>query len=231
MHSGLLHPQLDHRALAAHVQCVEDTQALRDQLEGQGLVAFIGDGAVLPRWVGGGGDAGCASAGIHRNTLLCPCRRRRRKSGASDEPMPAAEAVPFRSPDSLAMTLQLPNRGAVRGLGVRAGVTLIVGGGFHGKSTVLEALEKGVYNKVCGGGEVKVVVAACAWFLVPSGLCRRACSQAQKRRRCCCHCCLCRRRCRCPAMGGSWWSATPPPSRFGRRMAGTLGGELYDMTE
>lgn len=123
VHSGLLYAQQDRRALQAHVECVEDTQALRDQLPALGLVAFVGDGAILPR-----------------------------KSGACDEPMPAGEAVPFRSPDALAATVQLPNRGAVRGLGIRRGVTLIVGGGFHGKSTLLEAIEAGVYNKVAGDG-------------------------------------------------------------------------------
>lgn len=62
--------------------------------------------------------------------------------------MPASEAVPFRSPDSLAVTLTLPNAGPVRGMGVRKGVTLVVGGGFHGKTTLLKAIEAGVYNKV-----------------------------------------------------------------------------------
>ena len=61
--------------------------------------------------------------------------------------MPAAEAVPFRAPDSLAVRLELPNCGEVRGLAIRRGVTLVVGGGFHGKSTLLKAVEAGVYNK------------------------------------------------------------------------------------
>jgi hypothetical protein len=61
--------------------------------------------------------------------------------------MPAADAVPFAAPAALAAELDLPNAGRVRGLGVRAGVTLVVGGGFHGKSTLLEALQAGVYNK------------------------------------------------------------------------------------
>ena len=72
----------------------------------------------------------------------------RRQSGASDAPMPGAEAVRFASPPDLALTVALPHAGAVRGMGVRRGVTLIVGGGFHGKSTLLKALEAGVYNKV-----------------------------------------------------------------------------------
>jgi predicted ABC-class ATPase len=64
--------------------------------------------------------------------------------------MSAAEAVPFQSPESLAVDVLLPRRGLVTGMGIRQGVTLIVGGGFHGKTTLLKALEAGVYNKVGG---------------------------------------------------------------------------------
>ena len=136
MHSGLLYAQQDRRALQAHVECVEDTQALRDQLPALGLVAFVGDGAILPRcalhtavlrttWAASARGPTlppaapscplCASAGTQRHSCVPGCR----KSGACDEPMPAGEAVPFRSPDALAATVQLPNRGAVRGLGIR----------------------------------------------------------------------------------------------------------------
>ncbi|KAI7846207.1 hypothetical protein COHA_000277 [Chlorella ohadii] len=66
--------------------------------------------------------------------------------------MPPGQAVPFRAPDSLAVTVQLPNRGTVRGLAIRRGVTLICGGGFHGKTTLLKAIEAGVYNKIPGDG-------------------------------------------------------------------------------
>ena len=55
-----------------------------------------------------------------------------------DEPMEAKEAVPFRSPDSMAREFTLPNCGKVRGMAVPRGVTIIVGGGFHGKSTLLQ---------------------------------------------------------------------------------------------
>ena len=70
-------------------------------------------------------------------------------ASCADAPMTSAEAVPFTSPPSLAVTLQLPNAGAVTGMGVRKGVTLIVGGGFHGKTTLLNAIEAGIYNKAC----------------------------------------------------------------------------------
>lgn len=65
---------------------------------------------------------------------------------------PAKDAVEFRSPDSLRTTFQLPSGREVTGMGIPAGVTVIVGGGYHGKSTLLKALERGVYNHVAGDG-------------------------------------------------------------------------------
>lgn len=78
-----------------------------------------------------------------------------RESGVSSRPM--KDAVPFRSPDSMAVTLQLPHRGPVRGMAVRTGITLIVGGGYHGKSTLLQALQVGVYNHIEGDGRELVI--------------------------------------------------------------------------
>lgn len=85
---------------------------LRSQLPGLGLVAFIGDGSVLPR-----------------------------ESGISDMPFKGDNVQLFKSPESLKVTITLPNRGKVEGMGLRQGVTLIVGGGYHGKTTLLEALQ------------------------------------------------------------------------------------------
>lgn len=73
-----------------------------------------------------------------------------RSAGHRDTP--AEKAVPFRAPDSLRTTFQLPSGREVTGMGVPAGVTVIVGGGYHGKSTLLKALERGVYNHVAGDG-------------------------------------------------------------------------------
>ncbi len=78
-----------------------------------------------------------------------------RRSGVDDRPL--AEAIAFDSPDSLRVTLEAPNAGAVTGLGIPAGITLIVGGGFHGKSTLLTALELGIYDHVPGDGRERVV--------------------------------------------------------------------------
>jgi predicted ABC-class ATPase len=80
-----------------------------------------------------------------------------RRSGASDLPLDSSSAVPFASPPSLRVSLPVPNAKQLVGMGVRRGVTLIVGGGFHGKSTLLEALQLGVYDKVPGDGREGVV--------------------------------------------------------------------------
>lgn len=73
-----------------------------------------------------------------------------RAAGHRDSP--AKDAVEFRSPDSLRTTFQLPSGREVTGMGIPAGVTVIVGGGYHGKSTLLKALERGVYNHIAGDG-------------------------------------------------------------------------------
>src|ERR687897_135500 len=110
-----------------HVESVEDADHLRRLLPGLGLVAFVADGAVLPR-----------------------------ESGASDRPLREG-AVPFGSPEEHRVEVELPNKGVVSGMGVAEGVTLVVGGGFHGKSTLLSALSWGVYDHVPGDGRELVV--------------------------------------------------------------------------
>lgn len=126
-------PQPDVRAF---VECVENTEHIRNRLEELGLVAFVADGAILPR-----------------------------ASGASDEPLSPSEAVAFESFERLRVTLPLPNPittpagpvDSITGMGVPKGVTLIVGGGYHGKSTLLKALERGVYPHIPGDGREYVV--------------------------------------------------------------------------
>ncbi len=83
-----------------------------------------------------------------------------RKSGVSSAPMKGA--VPFSSPDSLRISVDLPHRGRITGMGIRAGITLITGGGYHGKSTLLKALEAGVYNHIAGDGREFVITDASA---------------------------------------------------------------------
>lgn len=113
--------------LERHLAAAEDQDALRRALPGEGLVAFVAEGAILPR-----------------------------RSGIDPRPL-AAGAKPFVPPTDLTVELATPHRGLVRGMGIPAGVTLIVGGGFHGKSTLLDALQAGVYNHIPGDGRECVV--------------------------------------------------------------------------
>lgn len=83
-----------------------------------------------------------------------------RQSGVSDLPM--KDSVVFSSPDSLRVTLTLPHRGKLSGMGIPRGITLIVGGGYHGKSTLLKALETGVYPHTAGDGREYVITDATA---------------------------------------------------------------------
>ena len=115
--------------LVVHVAALEDHRALSEVVRERGWVSFLADGALLPR-----------------------------RSGVSDEPM-GAGAVPLRAPDSLAAVVELPHAGRVRGTAVGPGVTLVVGGGYHGKSTLLNAIERGVYPHVPGDGRELVATA------------------------------------------------------------------------
>ncbi len=80
-----------------------------------------------------------------------------RRSGVDARPLPGA--LPLEVPDALAVKLQAPHAGVLRGLGIRAGVTLIVGGGYHGKSTLLQAVALGIYDHPPGDGRERCVSA------------------------------------------------------------------------
>lgn len=108
--------------LTAHVAALEDHRALARAVRENGWVSFLADGAELPR-----------------------------RSGVSDAPMRTG-AVPLRAPEPLAAVVELPHTGRVRGTAIGSGVTVIVGGGYHGKSTLLAAIERGVYPHVPGDG-------------------------------------------------------------------------------
>lgn len=83
-----------------------------------------------------------------------------RESGVSDRPM--KDAVAFCSPASLRVTMELPHKGTISGMGIPEGITLICGGGYHGKSTLLNALEQGVYDHISGDGREYVITDASA---------------------------------------------------------------------
>ncbi|KAF5052446.1 putative ATPase of the ABC class [anaerobic digester metagenome] len=109
-----------------HVKSYEDAEYLRSQLEGEGLVAFIADGSILPR-----------------------------ESGVSSKPL--SRGVPFKSPTSLTVSLKTIDGDMVSGMGITEGVNIIVGGGYHGKSTLLRAVELGVYNHLPADGRELVI--------------------------------------------------------------------------
>lgn len=81
-----------------------------------------------------------------------------RESGISSRPL--KDSIPFMSPQSLRVSMELPHEGTIYGMGIPAGITLIVGGGYHGKSTLLNALELGVYNHIAGDGREYVITDA-----------------------------------------------------------------------
>ncbi len=117
---------IDAASARAAVRLADDQAAMRRQMKERGLVAFIADGAILPR-----------------------------ASGVSDKPM--KDAVAFRSPDTLRVDLKKSDGTVIAGMGVPRGITLLVGGGYHGKSTLLKALERGVYPHVAGDGREYVL--------------------------------------------------------------------------
>lgn len=86
-----------------------------------------------------------------------------RQSGISDLPM--KNAIPFQSPSSLEVNFLLPHRGVIKGMGIPKGITLFVGGGYHGKSTLLQALQDGVYNHIPGDGREFVITEHSAFKL------------------------------------------------------------------
>ncbi|UCC91601.1 MAG: ABC-ATPase domain-containing protein, partial [Candidatus Aenigmatarchaeota archaeon] len=126
--NSLFFESLDSKSLYQHIETNEDTDFLRDQLDKKNLIAFVADKSVLPR-----------------------------ASGIDPRPLTEGKVVPFESPKSLKVRIKLPNKGEITGMGIRKGITLIVGGGYHGKSTLLKALELGVYNHIPGDGREFVV--------------------------------------------------------------------------
>lgn len=108
------------------IECLEIREALQQELNARGLVAFIPDGAVLPR-----------------------------ASGLSDEPL--KEAIRFRSPTDMKHTFDVLGQ-SISGMGIPKGITVISGGAYHGKSTLLLALEKAVYPHIPGDGREWIVI-------------------------------------------------------------------------
>ncbi|MFO7987308.1 MAG: ABC-ATPase domain-containing protein [Desulfatiglandaceae bacterium] len=133
---GLLWQSYVKREAEGFVACVENQESIRSRLSSLGLVAFVADGSLLPR-----------------------------ESGNSPRPLPSKDAVLFKSPQSLRVTMDLPHPvpepfgpgRTVTGMGIPRGITLIAGGGYHGKSTLLRALEQGIYPHIPNDGREYVI--------------------------------------------------------------------------
>jgi len=125
---SLFFKTLDPNPLKSHVAAAEDADYLRSRLPALHLIGFVANDSLLPR-----------------------------ASGIDPAPLKSKQAIRFQSPPSLETEFVLPNKGAVKGMGLPAGVSLIVGGGYHGKSTLLNALELGIYNHIPGDGRELVV--------------------------------------------------------------------------
>ena len=120
---SLYKKNMDLQALINHIHIAEDSEFLRREIEANGFISFIPDNAVLPR-----------------------------SSGASDKPMDPKKVVLFKSPPTLQQEFNLPHTGQIKGMAIPRGVTLIAGGGYHGKSTLLDAIKFGIYNHIPGDG-------------------------------------------------------------------------------
>jgi predicted ABC-class ATPase len=132
---GLHFENVDPDKARAFIDCAENQEFIRSWLQECGLVAFVANQSILAR-----------------------------RSGASDLPL-HENSIPFLSPKSMERSLDLPHpripdkpeTTRITGMGIPKGICLIVGGGYHGKSTLLKALERGIYPHIPGDGREYVV--------------------------------------------------------------------------
>ncbi|WP_034429270.1 ABC-ATPase domain-containing protein, partial [Caldisalinibacter kiritimatiensis] len=123
INNSIVYDNFNKTLLIDFVNTMEDQEYLREEMRKKGLITFVANDSILPR-----------------------------ESGISDRPMKGKKVVPFESPEELKVEFNLPNKGHIKGMGIPQGVTLIVGGGYHGKSTLLRAIERGIYNHIPGDG-------------------------------------------------------------------------------
>ncbi|MDY6143441.1 MAG: ABC-ATPase domain-containing protein [Arcanobacterium sp.] len=119
---SLIYSAIDAGQLERQVNYMRDRSALLNAMHRNNTVAFIANGSILPR-----------------------------ESGDSDKPLTRG-AMPFEAPSQLRWEYESAHNGALQGMAIPAGITVIVGGGFHGKSTLLRAIQRGVYPHVFGDG-------------------------------------------------------------------------------
>ena len=125
-HKSLIASSLDKNELSRAIETLEDYQFIQSELNKNNWVTFVANGSNLPR-----------------------------SSGASDTPLLDVSTI-FEAPEGLKKLIELPNAGKVEGMAIPRGITLIVGGGFHGKSTLLRAIQDGVYPHLAGDGRERI---------------------------------------------------------------------------
>ncbi len=123
---------LDMKRVQLAIDNLEDYFALSNLLTQKHWASFVADGSLLPR-----------------------------ASGISDLPLENGGVI-FSAPEELSIEIDLPHGGRIRGMPVPEGITLIVGGGFHGKSTLLKAVQDAVYPHVAGDGRERIATRASA---------------------------------------------------------------------
>ena len=125
-HKSLIASSINEEKLNRAVETLEDYQFLQSELKKNNWVAFVANGSNLPR-----------------------------SSGAKDTPL-LGERTIFEAPKGLKKTVELPHAGKTEGMAMPRGTTLIVGGGFHGKSTLLRAIQDAVYPHLAGDGRERI---------------------------------------------------------------------------
>ncbi|MDP6711435.1 MAG: ABC-ATPase domain-containing protein [Nitrospinaceae bacterium] len=125
-HNSLIASSLDENSLNRAIETLEDYQALQAELGKNDWTTFVANGSNLPR-----------------------------SSGASDHPL-SEGGIPFTAPDGMKASVELPHAGKIAGMPIPRGITLIVGGGFHGKSTLLRAIQDAVYPHLAGDGRERI---------------------------------------------------------------------------
>jgi predicted ABC-class ATPase len=122
----LLAVSLDEEKILNHIQTLENYLALQEELSKNGWVTFVANDSLLPR-----------------------------ASGISDLPL-EKEGVHFTAPESFSANVKLPHSKSIKGMAIPAGITLIVGGGYHGKSTLLRSIQNAIYPHIPGDGREKI---------------------------------------------------------------------------
>ncbi|MGL4676283.1 MAG: P-loop domain-containing protein [Brevinema sp.] len=125
-----------HVEIKKFVCLTEQQHYLREECRKRGIVSFIANGSILAR-----------------------------ASAVSDKPMSHQKAIVFQSPKELETTITLPDGLVLSGMAIPKGITLIAGGGFHGKSTLLSAVSHAIYNHIPNDGREYCITDDSAVFL------------------------------------------------------------------